>query len=145
MTGLADLRVDLVAGKAAPRPRRLGDHDGADRLDPLEHALLVLGRAARAAREQLREQRDDRDRHDEREQDDDDQLLRGLDRGGVRVVFRHRRGRQVTSRVAPCGGKLDIISVPLPRRLLRWTLAGPRDYNRLLNAPVAQLDRASAF
>ena len=39
--------------------------------------------------EELRQKRDDRDRHEKRQHDDDDELLRGLDRGGVRVVFRH--------------------------------------------------------
>ena len=80
VTRLAHLREDLLAAQAAVRRRCLGHHDGADRLDSLEYALFVFVRIASSAGEQLRQQSDDRDRYQEREQDNDDELLRSLDR-----------------------------------------------------------------
>ena len=83
---LADLAVDLLAGRACPSGRSAsasttvptGWMRASTRSEFSCHAVL-------AARDELREQGGDRDRHGERQQDDDDELLRGLDRG--RMLF----------------------------------------------------------
>ena len=98
VTRLAHLREHLLPGHAARRRGRFGDHDRSDRLDPLEDALFGFVGVPHAAREQLRQDRDDRDRHEERQYYDDDELLRGLDRGGMRVMFRHDESEKTSVR-----------------------------------------------
>ena len=84
---LAHLPVDLLAREHALGTGRLGQHDRADGLDPLQHEIVVLRIALLAARDELRNHDRERDRNGEREQHDDDELLRGLDRGGM--LFGH--------------------------------------------------------
>ena len=101
-----------------------------------------------AAGHELRDQHRDRDRNDERKQDDDDELLRGLDRGGM--LFGHGRGvGRGILRVAHAERGERRRGRRLSARLYRPGIVsrnrdgrgrGASGYNTRF-APVAQLDR----
>ena len=122
VAGLAHLLVDLVAGQRALGTARHGELDLADRLDPVQHRMVVVGRALGAAGNELGNEDDQRDRDDERRDDDDDELLPVLDRGFVLVIAHGRswsdggrdaRGGVRQSEIIPCRRK---------GRHRRWTL-----------------------
>src|SRR6185503_11810616 len=85
---------DGVAGSSAGSRLRLAELHAGHRLDARRHGLgrERIGIRARPVQDELNDQDDPEDRHEEREQDSDDELLRGLDERGMRVVHGHGPG-----------------------------------------------------
>ena len=73
----------------------------ADRFDARAHRLGLQSAGIRRGRREheLDDQQDRHDRHHERQHDDEDQLLRSLDEGGVLVVRAHARGLRTVLKV----------------------------------------------
>src|ERR1051325_3849525 len=97
VAGAAGGLHDGLAGTRARGRRRSAEFNPGHGPDARRHGIGCqrIGIRARAVRHELHDQDNSQDRHEEREHDRNDELLRSLDEGGVRVVHGHGRGSLV--------------------------------------------------